>query len=137
MTFACALKLEITVERADASVEPSKRGRGRPKKLAEAKIVVPPTVLEKEQRVIIGEEARTEAMEEPDILADQRAMQCPDWALEGVAPNKAQLNLEQEPAGDCEWCCDTGDERSDRSSDLYTSSARGNVHRALQESLWA
>ena len=69
---------EITVERADASVEPSKRGR--PKKLVEAKIVKPSTVLENERQVIIREEAQTEVMEEPDILADQRAMQCPDWA---------------------------------------------------------
>ena len=36
---------EITVERADVPDEPSKKGRGRPKKLAEAKIVEPPTVL--------------------------------------------------------------------------------------------
>jgi len=76
----CMCPPEISVELADASVEPSKRGRGRPKKLAEAKIVVPPTVLENEKRVIIGEEARTEVLEEPDILADQHAMQCPDWA---------------------------------------------------------
>ena len=70
----CMCPPEISVELADASVEPSKRGRGRPKKLAEAKIFVPPTVLKNEKQVIIGEEAQMEVMEEPDILADQHAM---------------------------------------------------------------
>ena len=37
-------------------------------------------MLETERRVIIGDEARVKAMEVPDILADQRAMQCSDWA---------------------------------------------------------
>ena len=69
-------------------------------------------MLESERPVIIGEEAHTEILEEPDILADQCVMQCLDWVrlqdadpvikrlkeiieeFGGVAPNKAQLNSE-------------------------------------------
>ena len=70
---------ETTVERADTPDELNKRGRGRPRKLIKTRVVEPPTVLESERRVIIGEEAQTELLKEPDILADQRAMQCPEW----------------------------------------------------------
>ena len=41
-------------------------------KLVEARVVKPPTVLESERQVIIGEEGQTEILEEPDLLADQR-----------------------------------------------------------------
>ena len=41
---------ETTVERADGPDEPSKRGRGRPRKLVEAKVVEPPTVPESDRQ---------------------------------------------------------------------------------------
>ena len=109
-------------------------------------------MLENQRRVIIGEETQTEIMEKPDILADQRAMQCPDWVraqdadsvikrlkvimeeFGRVAPNKAQFNSElAEVKSLCRhWnlleIVNTRVERSDRSSDLRTSSARGDVY---------
>ena len=69
---------EITVERADATTELSKRGRGRP--LKDKKKLDTPSVLRNQRRVIIGDKANKEATEVPDVLADQRAMQCSDWA---------------------------------------------------------
>ena len=97
---------EITVERAVAPVE---RSRARPRKVIEVEKAATPTVLETERRVIIRDEEQAEAKEVPDVLADQRAMQCSDWAHEqdadpvlkhlkallkefgSVAPNNAQL----------------------------------------------
>ena len=87
-----------------------------------------------------------EAREEPDILDDQRPMQCLDWAhaqdadpvikrlkvLMNECCNNAQLNSELaeakpvpalESAKACEWSCNAGVERSDWSIDLRPSSA--------------
>ena len=69
---------EITVERADLSDELSKRGRGRPKKIINTRVAEPPAALESERLVIIGEKAQKGNVEEPDILADRRAIQYSD-----------------------------------------------------------